>query len=215
LVFRRRPKRAGIVESRFGTEVWACGSDGSITASVEYMELDELWAPLSRFAFPLRLKMVFPKICTLSGRSREGMLLDVDRPEDFLESALPSSALFSHEGRSAEVSDRSEDEPDELVWWLWCLSRTDARFICWLISRRLSGDGGPSTAGSKSLSMVWESCGTASDDVTGRTGTAWVSLWGLCRPRNLDFLEPCLEGLALLGREGSRSTRYTGMLEAA
>jgi hypothetical protein len=58
-----------------------------------------------------------PKICTLSGRSRDGILLDVDRPEDFLDRLLPSNE-FSHEGRSAEVNERSEDEPDEVVWWL-------------------------------------------------------------------------------------------------
>jgi hypothetical protein len=45
------------------------------------------------------------------------MLLDVDRPEDFLERLLPSYAV-SHEGRSTEVSDLNEDDPDELVWWL-------------------------------------------------------------------------------------------------
>jgi hypothetical protein len=177
------------------------------------MELDELWAPLSRFALPLRLKMVLPKICTLSGRSREGMLLVVDLPEDFLDSGFPSCPC-SNEGRSAEVSDRSEEEPDEVVWWLWCLSRTDARFICWLNSRRLSGDGGPSMAGSKSLSMERASCGTPSDVVTGLREVGAASLTGLWRPRNLDFLEPGLDALELLGR-GSRSTRYTGILEAA
>lgn len=88
-----------------------------MTASVEYMELDELWALLSRLSLPLRLKMVLPKIWTLSGRSREGMLLDVDRPEDFLDRLFPSNAV-SQEGRSIDVRDRSEEDPDELVWWL-------------------------------------------------------------------------------------------------
>jgi hypothetical protein len=138
------------------------------------------------------------------------MLLDVDRPEDFLESVLPSS-VFSHEGRSAEVSDRSEDEPDELVWWLWCLSRTDARFTCWLSSRRLSGDGGPSIAGSKSRSMELASCGTTSDDVTGLTGGGAVSFCGLAKPRSLDFFGTLWE----LFWRVSRSTRYTGMFEEA
>ena len=117
---RRRPKRPGMVESRFGAEVGAGGrvTSAGATASVEYMELaDELWALLSRLNFPLRLKMVLPNICTLSGRSREGILLDVDRPEDFLERLFPSNP-FSQEGRSTEVSDRSEEEPDEVVWWL-------------------------------------------------------------------------------------------------
>jgi hypothetical protein len=104
-----------MLESRL--DVGAGGSAESPAASVEYMELDELWALLSRLPFGLRLKMVLPNNCTLSGRSREGMLLDVDRPEDFLDSVFPSSG-FSHEGRSAEVSDRSDEEPDELVWWL-------------------------------------------------------------------------------------------------
>ena len=49
-------------------------------ASVEYMELpDEPVALLSLFNLPRRLKIVLPKICTLSGRSRDGMLLDVER----------------------------------------------------------------------------------------------------------------------------------------
>jgi hypothetical protein len=108
-----------MAESRLGADVGAGGSEGSATVSVEYMEelADELWALLSRLNFPLRLKMVLPNIWTLSGRSREGMLLDVDRPEDFLERLLPSYAV-SHEGRSTEVSDLNEDDPDELVWWL-------------------------------------------------------------------------------------------------
>ena len=83
---------------------------------MEYMELpDEPVALLSLFNFPLRLKMVFPKICTLSGRSRDGMLLDVDRWEDRLDSEIPSRAC-SHDGRSAEASDRSDDDPEEVVW---------------------------------------------------------------------------------------------------
>jgi hypothetical protein len=113
LMLRRRPKSPGMLESRL--DVGAGGTAESPAASVEYMELDELWALLSRLPLGLRLKMVLPNNCTLSGRSREGMLLDVDRPEDFLDSVFPSSG-FSHEGRSAEVSDRSDEEPDELVW---------------------------------------------------------------------------------------------------
>lgn len=203
-----------MVESRLGAEAWRFGSDASTAASVEYIELDELWALLSRLSLPLRLKRVLPNICTLSGRSREGMLLDVERPEDFLESVFPST--FSHEGRSAEVSDRSEDEPDELVWWLWCLSRADARFTCWLSSRRHSGDGGPSTAGPKSRSMELASCCTAEDDVTGLTGCGAASFCAWAA-NNLDLLTAEDPSLGVFGGFSffSRSTRYTGMLEAA
>lgn len=99
-----------------GAEVGAGGSIASLETSPEYNELpDELWVLLSRLNFPRRLKMVLPKIWTLSGRSLDGMLLDVDRPEDFLESVSPSSAL-SHDGRSAEARDRRDDEPDDVVW---------------------------------------------------------------------------------------------------
>lgn len=68
--------------------------------------------------------------------------------------------------------------------------------------------------GSKSLSMERASCGgAASDDVTGRTGGGGtVSRVGLWRPRNLDFLEVLL---TFGGFGFSRSTRYTGKLEAA
>jgi hypothetical protein len=212
-----------MVESRLGAEAWADGSDGSTAASVEYMELDELWALLSRLSFPLRLKRVLPNICTLSGRSREGMLLDVERPEDFLESVFPSK-VCSHAGCSAEVSDRSDDEPDELVWWLRCLSRADARFICWLSSRRLPGDGGPSTAGLRSWSMELALCCTAEDDVTGLTGCAAASFCAWAAANILDLLtavDPT--SLGVFGGFGgfaffsfsSFSTRYTGMLEAA
>ncbi len=149
--------------------VWACcgggGGGGSINdsgmgpvsmaISAEYSELpDELWTLLSRFILALRLKRLLPKMCTLSGRSRGCiMLLAVDLPDDFLDSVRPSSAC-SHDGRSAEASDRSDEEPDEVVWWLLCLSRIDARIICFLSARMLSGDGGPSMAGSSRSVML-------------------------------------------------------------
>jgi hypothetical protein len=132
---------------------------GSFAASGEYSELpDELWALFSRRSLPRRLKIVLPKICTLSGRSRDGMLLDVDLPEDFLDKLLIPSSAVSHEGLSPDASDRSEEDPDELAWWLWCLSRPDARFICLLSARMLSGEGGPSIAGSRrsvTLEAIW------------------------------------------------------------
>lgn len=150
-------KLPGVWESLNGLEVG--DSTGSFVASGEYSELsDELWALFSRRSLPRRLKIVFPKICTLSGRSRDGMLLDVDLPEDFLDKLLMPSSAFSHEGLSPDASDRSEDDPDELVWWLWCLSRADARFICLLSARMLSGEGGPSIAGSRRsvmLEAIW------------------------------------------------------------
>lgn len=60
--------------------------------------------------------MLFPNTCTLSGRSLDGMLLATDLPDDFLDKLNPSKA-FSHDGRSAEASDRKEDDPDEVVVW--------------------------------------------------------------------------------------------------
>lgn len=173
-----------------GTEVG--GSAGSPEASGEYNELpDELWALFSRRSFPRRLKIVLPKICTLSGLSREGMLLDVDLPEDFLERLLMPSSAFSHEGRSPDASDRSEDEPDELVWWLRCLSRTDVLFICLLSARMLSGEGGPSIAGSSRsgiLAGAWSLAGCfgwggADDDVSGLVEVLEV----LGAPADFDF----------------------------
>jgi hypothetical protein len=61
--------------------------------------------------------MVFPNICTLSGRSRVGILLAVDLPDDFRDKVIPSKPC-SHEGRFPDARDRSDDDPDELVWWL-------------------------------------------------------------------------------------------------
>jgi len=92
------------------------GGTASAGASTEYSELpDEFRALLSRFSFPRRLKSVLPNICTLSGLSLFGMLLDTDRPEDFLDRPKPSIA-FSQDGRSADERDRNDDEPDEVVW---------------------------------------------------------------------------------------------------
>jgi len=125
--------------------------------SVEYMELDdELWAPLSRFNLLRRPNIVFPNNCTLSGRSRRCVLLVVDRPDDFLDSA--ASSIFSHDGRSADARERNDDDPDEVVCWLWCLSKKDARFICLLKARMLSGEGGPAMAGSRRSTMVLGWC---------------------------------------------------------
>jgi hypothetical protein len=86
--------------------------------STEYKELaDELWALLSRFNLARRLKIVLPKICTLSGRSRDGMLLDVDLFDDFLDRVMFSMAC-SQEGRSPDARDRKDEEPEDVVWWL-------------------------------------------------------------------------------------------------
>jgi len=90
---------------------------GSRIPSDEYSELlpDEVvGALLSRLSFPLRLKRDFPKICTLSGRSRSGKVFVADRPDDFLDKVRPSTA-FSQDGRSTEDKDSSDDEPDEDV----------------------------------------------------------------------------------------------------
>lgn len=152
---RRSPNKDGMLESRLGIDVGGGGkSKDSEPPSPEYTEFAaELWALLSRLSLPLRLKSDLLKNCTLSGRSFDGMLLDVDRPDDFRDNVL-ASRTFSHEGLSAEVRDRNEDEPEE---WLWCLSRTDARCIC---LRILSGDGGASMAGPRKLSRLW-SMGTS------------------------------------------------------
>src|SRR5262249_45140813 len=126
----------------------------SLIASTEYRELpEELWALPSRRSLARRLKIVLPNICTLSGRSRGCMLLEVDLPEDLLDRLIPSNAC-SHCGRSPDARDRREDEPDEVVWWLWCLSRKDDLFICLLRARKLSGEGGPSTASSNSSGVL-------------------------------------------------------------
>lgn len=59
----------------------------SLGVSAEYNELpDELGALLSRFDllnFPRRWKIFLPNTCTLSGRSLEGLLLVVDRVDDW------------------------------------------------------------------------------------------------------------------------------------
>lgn len=88
---------------------------GSLATSVEYNELEELGMLLSRRPLPFLPKMLLPKICTLSGRSRKGTLL-LDRPEDFLEMEM-FSIVKSHEGRRSEVSDFKE-EPEEVTGWL-------------------------------------------------------------------------------------------------
>lgn len=125
--------------------------------SLEYMDdaADEPGALVSRALLsrllPLRVKMDLPKICTLSGRSR--MLLVVDRPDDFRDKPTPSS----HDGRSVDARERIDEEPEDDVCWLWCFSATDTRFICLLNARMLSGDGGPSMAGSRRPLMVCSS----------------------------------------------------------
>jgi len=109
---RRRPNNDGTTESREpGT---AGGGIDSLPFSVEYSELpaDEDGALLSRLSLPLRLKSVLPKICTLSGRSRNGMAPVTDLPDDFRER---DSSAFSHEGRSVEVSERNDEEPEDVV----------------------------------------------------------------------------------------------------
>lgn len=65
--------------------------------SAEYVELS-LVTRLSLLSLVLRLKMALPMAWTLSGRSREGMLLVVDLIDDFLESENESRAC-SQEGR--------------------------------------------------------------------------------------------------------------------
>jgi hypothetical protein len=78
------------------------------------------------------------------------LLLAVERVDERLDSERCSGA-GSQEGRL----DVSEEEPDEV---LRCLSRMDARFICLLNARILSGDGGPSTAGSRRSLILLEPC---------------------------------------------------------
>lgn len=51
-------------------------------------------------------------------------MLVVDRPDDLrerLEDVVFWSKALSHDGRSTEVSDRSDEDPDDVVWWLWRL----------------------------------------------------------------------------------------------
>lgn len=104
----------------FGADVVDDGIGSADMLSVEYSELpDELCVLLSRFNLPRRLKIDLPNSWTLSGRSRDGMLLAVDLPDDLRESVRFSS-VCSHEGRS-EPSDRRDPEADEAAaWWCWC-----------------------------------------------------------------------------------------------
>lgn len=51
------------------------------------------------------------------------MLLDVDMPDDILDMTRLSSAC-SHGGRSADANDSKDEEPDDVVWKLWCFSPT-------------------------------------------------------------------------------------------
>jgi hypothetical protein len=80
------------------------------------------------------------------------MLLVVDRTDDLRDRETPSK-VCSHEGRS-EPTERREPEPDDVVRWLWCLSMMEALFTCLLRARIRSGDGGPSTAGSKRSAAI-------------------------------------------------------------
>jgi len=213
---RRRLKKAGTSESRTGAD--GAGADvgagvgiPSLAPSAECNELlpDEIGALLSRLSLPLRLKRDLLKIWTLSGRSRDGMALVVDLPEDFLDRLNPSSA-FSQDGRSAEASDKREDEPDEVaVWplcWLWCFSLAEDCLIWLLRARMVSGDGGPSMAGSRRPLMLSESCREWWFGECGKSRVADE----LDRPRPREYFDfrSCL-------RRVSRSTVYAGKSETA
>ena len=115
---------------------------------IEYIELaDELFALLSRFSrVPFLPKMVFPNSWTLSGLSRDGMLLEVDRPEERRDRAMLSRTWS--QGRSEEELWVEEMEAEG--WWLRCFSKRAACFICLFRARSRSGEGGPSMAGSRS-----------------------------------------------------------------
>lgn len=106
----RRAKMVGIMESlRVEREL-------SPGASPEYMELpEELWELLSRFDLPRRWKMFLLKTWTLSGRSREGLLLVVERCDERRVRDMLSRAC-SQAGRSP-VDERCDEEPDEAARW--------------------------------------------------------------------------------------------------
>jgi hypothetical protein len=103
--------------------------------------------------------MDLPNMWTLSGRSHDGMLLAVDLPDDFLDSVSPSKA-------SSQRTGRSDEDVDDVVRWLRCFSSLDALLTWLLTARRLSADGGPSTAGSSRSAM-----GSMGDD-----STTWGSM---------------------------------------
>lgn len=131
------------------------------------------------------MKIPFPKNCTLSGRSREGTPLDVDRCDGFLDK-LRLSKLGFHDGLS-DVPERRDDEPDDVVSSLLCLSLDEFRFMWLLIARMRSGDGGPSIAGSSKSPMLWwsEWKGMVGEDVAEGRLVSGVgdtpSLAALCR----------------------------------
>lgn len=85
----------------------------SLPVSAEYSELpDELCALLSRFDRPdlldlaRRWKIFLPNTWTLSGRSREGLPLVVDRCEDRRVILMLSNSEA-----------RSDEEPEDTVRW--------------------------------------------------------------------------------------------------
>jgi hypothetical protein len=82
------------------------------------MELlpEEVWTMLSRFDLPRRWKKFLLKPWTLSGRSRDGALLPVDRLDGRRANDMLSK-VCSHEGRSPFV-DRIEDDRDDGVRWM-------------------------------------------------------------------------------------------------
>lgn len=93
--------------------------------------------------FPRRLNMPLPNDMALSLISRGGLLLDDERWEDFLER---TSGPSSQDGAS-EAAESCDDDFDETVLWLKCLSRREERLSCLFSARIRSGDGGPSTEG--------------------------------------------------------------------
>lgn len=114
----------------------------------------------------------------LSGRSREGVLL---LSVDLSEGRLMSDELSndgSHAGRSP-VDEWIEDELDETALWPSGRFRYEALFICLLSCRSLSGEGGPSTAGSRRSIMLGESRAFLPLDGTAEGGDLDPSLPGL------------------------------------
>jgi hypothetical protein len=120
--------------------------------SPECRELLELWSLLARLDRAVRWKKLLPlplKPRSRSRNSREPLLLSADRVDGWRD-RFGVSHMVSHWGRPsiAALGDEAGGVPRPPG-----RSRYDPRFICLLSCRSLSGEGGPSTAGSSRWSI--------------------------------------------------------------
>lgn len=165
---------------------WPFAAAASAAASVELSEaLEDPRSPLSLRPLPLRLNKDLLKICALSGRSREGMLLVVERCDDLLD-RVKLSMPCSQEGLS-------DDDPDEFVYWLSCLSATEFLRTWLATALRRPGEGGPSSAGSSMSLKFWNGAlvgGALIEEAVcgGETSDGWKEADPLRGIHPFDFL---------------------------